>query len=324
MRHIYSYFLSLITIIVISSAPTIAHAAEKPKGKIVYHSYSDYNAQDSNIYLYDFGSDTLACLSTNWSDIKNPMNACFRKDGKAITFMGQTTDDEWDIYEYTFGEKNPRNLTKGNGLDDEDPKYDPKGKYIIFKQSNPKGKGTRIVRYSLKSSRQKVLITGSSEKSMPYYSKNGKKIFYVEGKGKNMFIKVASAGNKNGTSSKENRSLYKEAGVQSYYPIVSDNGKYLYFSKGYNKCNRVDQIIRYNLKTGKAKSLKCNSRHYDCSDACCVSSKYIIVSSSKKGGRGGYDLYLVNVKTGAMTSLSAFNQNINTPLEELGCDYYDG
>jgi hypothetical protein len=35
--------------------------------------------------------------------------------------------------------------------------------------------------------------------------------------------------------------------------------------------------------------------------------------------KGGYDLYLVNTKNGRMTSLSEYG--INTPFEELWCDY---
>ncbi|WP_026493291.1 PD40 domain-containing protein [Butyrivibrio sp. XPD2002] len=297
--------------------PISGLAAYKPGGMIVFHSYSDYNAGDSRIFLYDFKSDTLKCLSENWKDIVNPMNACFRNDGKALVFMGQNRDGEWDIFQYELGADKPVNITEGNDLDDEDPKYDSKGKYIIFKQSNPSGKGTRIVRYSCRSGKTKVILKGSSEKSMPYYSKNGKKIYYTEGKGRKTSIKALDV------KSKEISMLYSKDGVQSYYPITGGNGKYLYFSRGYSKKNRVDQIIRYNLKTGKAKSLKCNSRHFDCSDACYVSSKYIIISSTKSGKEGGYDLYLVNVKSGGMTSLSNFNNHINTPMEELGCDYFE-
>ncbi|WP_408071912.1 TolB family protein [Butyrivibrio sp. JL13D10] len=317
MRMIKYPAAAAIVVATFLSISTIAHAHPNLTGKIVYHSYSDYNAGDSRLYLYDFSSDTHKCLSSNWTNVKNPMNACFRKDGKAIVFMGQTENGEWDIFEYTFADKKPINLTMGNDLDDEDPKYDSKGKNVIFKQSNPSGKGTRIVRYNLKSAKQKVLIRGSSIKSMPYYSKNGKKVYYVEGEDNKSSIRVADI------NKKKTKTLYKKEGTQSYYPIVSNDGKYLFFSRGYSKKNNADQIIRYNLKNDTQKSLKCNSKYYDSSDTCCVSSKYIIISCSKDGGVGGYDLHLVNIKTGKMTSLSQYNSRINTPFEELGCDYYD-
>ena len=316
VRKFFIRFLSAFMLLCAVSLP--AKAAPKLSGKIVFHNYSSYDAQDSRIFTYDFSADRLECISESWPGIKNPMNARFRKDGKAIVFMGQTQDDEWDIFEYTFGNKYPMNLTKGNGLDDEDPKYNAKGTKIIFKQGNPSGKGSRIVQYDVKTGKQKVLIKGSSEKSMPYYSKNGKKIYYVEGAGKNMTIMEADSKAKKKTKGKI---LYKKNKVQSYYPIPSGDGRYLYFSRGYSEKNGADQIIRYNLKNGKTKSLKCNSKNYDCSDACVISSKYIIVSSSKGGGKGGYDLYIVNTKTGKMTSLS--EHGINTPLEELGCDYLE-
>jgi len=311
---------SIITVLAVTTLfltiPFCPEAETGLSGKIVFHNYSSYDNADSRLYIYDFKTDALKCISENWTNVKNPMNANFGKDGQSIVFMGQV-DDEWDIFEYTNGALEPVNLTKGNGLDDEDPQYDPSGKNIIFKQSNPSGKGTRIVKYNRSKKKLTVLIKGRSEKSMPYYSKNGKQIYYVEGLGKKMSIYVA------GKNGKNKKLLYQKDGVQSYYPIVSDNGKYLYFSRGYSKKNRVDQIIRYNLKTGKAKSLKCNSKYFDCSDTCCVSSKYIIISCSKEEGTGGYDLYLVNTRSGKMTNLNTFNSKINTPLEELGCDYFE-
>lgn len=306
----------MLVLLVFSTISIHANAALKLSGKIVFHNYSSYEAQDSKIYLYDFNTNKLSCISENWN-VKNPMNANFRKDGKAIVFMGQTSDDEWDIYEYTFGTQYPINITKGNDLDDEDPKYNSTGTKVIFKQQNPSGKGSRIVQYDLKNNKMKSLIKGSSEKSMPYYGKKDKKIYYVEGTGKNMTIMVSS---RKGKKYKNGKILYQKKGVSSYYPIASRDGKYLYFSSGYSSRNSNDQILRYNIKNGKIKSLKCNSKKFDCSDACVISSKYIIVSSSKDSGKGGYDLYLVNIKTGRMTSLSKYG--INTNLEELGCDYY--
>ncbi|SFB86366.1 TolB family protein [Butyrivibrio sp. YAB3001] len=313
-------FTCLLLATLVLAQPVSAKAATELSGKMVFHNYSSYDAEDSKLYVYDFSLMKLKCISKNWKEVKNPMNARLRKDGKAIVFMGQTRQGEWDIFEYTFSKSKPVNLTKGNGLDDEDPKYNVKGNKIVFKQSNPSGKGSRIVQYDCKSKKQTVLIKGSTEKSMPFYSNDGKKVYYVEGTGKNMTLMV---GNTTGNKKKTGTVLYKKAGVQSYYPIASKDGKYLYFSRGYNSKNRADQIIRYDLKTGKTTSLKCNSKGYDCSDACPISSDYIIISSSKSGGKGGYDLYLVNIQTGKMTNLNKYQKKINTSLEELGCDYLE-
>ncbi|SFB05792.1 WD40-like Beta Propeller Repeat [Acetitomaculum ruminis DSM 5522] len=315
-----AFLLLFVNIFSFKNVITTEAATTKPKltGKIVFHNYSDYYKGDSKMYIYDFAKNKLSCISKNWTNVINPMNAMFRKDGKAIVFMGETKDGEWDIFEYKFNGKNPTNLTKGNGLDDEDPKYSPNGKSIVYKRSNSSGKGTSIIEYNTVSKKRTVLIKGNTEKSMPYYSGDGKKLFYIEGSESNMYVRVADISNRKNIKTKK---LYKKSGCHSYYPIADKSGRYVYFSRAYSKDNDSDQIVRYDLKNNKAKMMPFNKKDSDFSDTCIVSSKYLIVSSTV-GGHGAYDLYLVDTSGKVRINLDKYNKKINTKMNELGCDYY--
>lgn len=150
---------------------------------------------------------------------------------------------------------------------------------------------------------------------MPYYSQDGKKIFYVEGVGNKMKLMVATK-TQNGYQSKK---LYSQKNVQCYYPIVK--GSNVYFSRWYSSSNEADQIYRYNTNSGKCQRLAFNGKNYDSSDACVISSKYLIVSSTKSSTKGGYDLFLADIETGKMINLSKYHSSINTIHNELGCAY---
>ena len=60
----------------------------------------------------------------------------FSPDGKKITFMGIGKDtNTWDIFLYDLTQAAaPINLTATGNTRDEDPKFSPDGKRIVFKQ----------------------------------------------------------------------------------------------------------------------------------------------------------------------------------------------
>jgi hypothetical protein len=48
----------------------------------------------------------------------------------------------------------------------------------------------------------------------------------------------------------------------------------------------------------------------------------VFFSSTRSGGEGGYDLYLTGIDSEEVLSLSEWNPDINTPLDELGAVFY--
>lgn len=106
-------------------------------GKVVFHRYTSYRAQDGQLWTYEFSTRRLSALSRDWP-LHHAINAHFSPDGRSLAFMALSTREaeagEWDIFSWKIGDDSPTNLTAGNGLTDEDPKFSPDGKSIVFKQ----------------------------------------------------------------------------------------------------------------------------------------------------------------------------------------------
>jgi len=280
-------------------------------GKMVYHSYSCYNCNDSVLFLYDFGTNERTILSQNWT-ITNPMNAHFSPDGKKIVFMGiSPTTNSWDLYIFALGTNSqPINLTPNSSGRDEDPKFSPDGTKIIFKQNgvlkemDPSG---NIIR---------TFSVGNSEASMPFYTADGNGIVYAgnEAAGSNLNIYLYSIAN-NTTSA-----LSTIENLEEYYPIVIDNATFL-FTRWEGLNNKNDQVYLGYFNNKTALKLPFNETDANFSDAYPVNNHTLLISSTKQGGIGQYDLYLADMVTGKKWSLNLYNPYINSDKNELGGCY---
>lgn len=291
--------------------PVLAGHAPVLKGKLIYHNYSSYESEDSRMYMYDFGTNELKCISDNWQNIRHPMNAHFSPDGKKITFMGIGREtNSWDIYLYDISGANPPvNLTPSGSTRDEDPKFSPDGKRIIFKQSG------KIAEMNLEAGITTKINLDNSEYSMPYYNAEGTKIVCSKGGGRSSSIVVIDMAS--GTA----KTLYDTPGVQDYYPVTADVISF-YYTTGYSETNRIDQIYRGYWSGLKSKRLPFNGTDGDYSDAYPVNSDWVIICSTRTGSLGGYDLYIANVVSGEIFPMTDYNKNINTSKNELGpCVY---
>lgn len=292
------------------------------KGKIVYHTYSDYIQRDSKLYIFDFETKENTCVSDKFQGVYHTMNADFGNNGSEITFMGLVNNEgneEWDIFRYNLETKQLDNLTKGNELRDEDPKYSPDGTKIIFKQGHWSQVLDEMVydimEMDLVSGGLKQITNDTNEESMPYYMSDGKSVYYAKGLDKSSQIYKVNLDNTNAITE-----IYAESGIRSYYPIVYNNT--LYFSKWYSESNKSDVIVKMDLNTNKITIPPFNSGDYNCSDACPISERYIIISSTIWEGKGGYDLYMADMETGEMWSMDLFNTDINDEKSQLGAAYY--
>ena len=64
-----------------------------------------------------------------------------------------------------------------------------------------------------------------------------------------------------------------------------------------------------------------NRTDADYSDACPVSSGWLVLCSTRSDSEGGYDLYIAHESSGAIYSLDKYNGSINTEKNELGASY---
>ena len=277
-------------------------------GKMVYHCYSCYNCLDSKLYLYDFKTNELTFLSKNWT-ITNPMNAHFSPDGTKIVFMGiSTINNSWDIYIYTLGTNSqPTDLTVNSLSRDEDPKFSPDGTKIIFKQNGI------LKEMDTSGNILRTFIVPNTEASMPYYTADGNSIVYSGSEANNSssadIIKYSIS---NGIT----QSLAAMVNVNEYYPIVIDSNTFLF-----TRSTTSDQVYLGYFDGTAALKLAFNESDSDFSDTYPVNGRTVLLSSTRMGGRGEYDLYLADIISGKKWSLNLYNPYINSLNNELGGCY---
>jgi len=284
------------------------------EGKIVFHSYSDYEAWDGKLFLYDFSEQLLTEISQGW-DIDHTINAHFSPDGSKIVFMGTPSGNHnsssWDIYLWDLFSDMPINLTANNGLRDEDPKFSPNGNEIVFKQD-----GDLKVMDLINNTIIHTTNNGYSiEESMPYYTSDSQYIIYARGAGISSDIYII---NKDGM---ENQPLENITNIQEYYPIIRSNSTFLY-TRWVSAENHHDQIYLGYFSDTNTQSLFFNDESADDSDPFPVNSEYVLFSSNRSGGQGGWDLYLADINSSTTWSMDEFN--LNSSIHELGICYFSG
>ncbi|MDD5150579.1 MAG: hypothetical protein PHC28_08865 [Flavobacterium sp.] len=276
-------------------------------GKMVYHSYSCYGCNDSKIFLYNFSTDVRTVLSQNWN-ITNPMNAHFSPDGKKIVFMGiSQSNNSWDVFIYTLGTNvQPTNLTQNSLGRDEDPKFSPDGSKIVFKQNGV------LKEMDTTGNILRTFVVSNNEASMPYYTSDGNSIVYAGSESNNSTADIIKYSISDGTT----QLLASSVNINEYYPIVIDINTFLF-----SRSSGSDQVYLGYFNGATSIKLPFNESGADFSDAYPVDSHTVLLSSTKTGGRGEYDLYLADIISGKKWSLNLYNPYINSPNNELGGCY---
>lgn len=282
-------------------------------GRLIFHSYSCYDCKDAALYSYDFSTGKLLLLSDSWN-IVNAMNAHFSADGNKIVFMGQPAGtNNWDVFVWTIGSSaQPKNLTASFGTTrDEDPKFSNEGAKIVFKQNGV------IKEMDTLGNIIHSFTVPQSEASMPYYAKGDTVILYS---GSEATASTADIDQLSVASSfTEPISAIKN--LEEYYPIAFDDSSFL-FTRWFSQGNQNDQVYRGFLNGRNAERLSFNEENENYSDAYPVNDSLVMLSSTRPGGKGGYDLYIANIKTGKRWSMSVYNPAINSERNELGACFH--
>ena len=297
---------------------TDAQAANPPNpasrlhGRVVFHRYTNYDAWDGRLYLYDFGTKRLRCVSERW-DIDHAINANFSPDGKQVVFMGvprgQHRGNAWDVYLWKVDSRaKPVNLTADLGTRDEDPRFAPDGKRIVFKQDGE----IRIMELANRQIRSIPFGGARAERSMPMFTPDGAHVLYAEGAREDMDLFLIDVAD--GTR----RPLAIEPEIQEYFPVPLDASRFLYV-RWTSRTDHHDQVWISSLDGRTRGPLRFNQLGSNSSDPYPIDDRLVVYSSTRAGGQGGYDLYLGDREDGASWSLSSLG--INTPQEELGVCY---
>ena len=279
-------------------------------GKVLYHNYSSYGNWDAELFILDFADNSVTNISSTWN-IDHEMNGMFSPDGTQIVFMGdkQGGRRNWDIFLWTIGDDEPVNLTAGSAAREEDPKFSPDGSKIVFKAD----RDIKVMDL-FGNVLTNVTNTPNIEESMPYYSADGTKILFAPGVGTGSDIYSI---NEDGT---ELTAIANRTNFQEYYPVTRDINSF-FFTGWVSNRNRNDQVYLQYMDGSDPVLLPFNSKRANYSDATPVGLTYAVVSSTKNGGKGGYDNYIANIHTGQMCSLDHYNDMANSSFEDLGAHY---
>jgi Tol biopolymer transport system component len=304
--------LLLLVVLITSDVASARGAGPELTGQLLFHRYSSYDAWDSRLYLYDYKTGALACLSADWP-IDHAMNAHFSPDGKSIVFMGvpkgQDDGRSWDIFLCALARLgNPINLTVGNGLRDEDPSFSPDGKTIVFKQDG----SVKLMNIATRRVRPFPNLAPGIEWSMPVFTTNSRTVVVMAGARATGDLYAV---NLDGTKLTP---IANTRGVQEYFPVPWDANRLLYV-RWLSTENRNDQIYCYRWREKKAERLSLCEDNSNVSDPCPADDRWVFFSSTRSGGKGRYDLYIGDSVTGRAFRLAA--EGINTPAEELGACY---
>lgn len=275
------------------------------EGWLIWHRYSSYESGDSQLFI----KDSKGKITEIRGDFTNPMNGSFGYTPDKAVFMAiDTKADEWDIYLYDGNSNTATNLTRRSGYRNEDPKWSPDGKGIVFKRgywNHSVDDFTYNLAYlNIEDMSVRMLTDDLSEEAMPCFSDDGKTVYYAKYTGRHG--EIASLDIRSGKET----IIFSQENITAYYPVYN-NGN-LYFTKWYSAQNHHDQLMCFDGK--EIKSLPFNSEYSDCSDICPVSAESFVYSSTADGNR--YSLYYFNGNTSIALS------DINTEKNELGADFY--
>ena len=297
-----------------SSAFTAENTQSLPisSGQIIFHRYTEYNAMDSELYLYNFQNNSLQVISASW-DINNAMNAHFSPDGSKIVFMAIPSTiynyNSWNVYLWEISSPDPPTLlTNNSNIPDEDPKFSPTGDSIVFKQN----KDIKIMDLN---GNILCLVTNNGsavEESMPYFTSDGNQIIYSRNDGSQTDIYIIN------TDGSNNQPIENVLNIDEYYPITKDQNTFLY-SRWISSSNSHDQVYQGFFSGNDPLLLDLNDPLSENADAYPAETDYAFFSSTRIGGMGEYDLYIANLNNGSIWDLNSLS--FNSPNKELGACY---
>jgi hypothetical protein len=282
-------------------------------GTLIYHRYSDYGSWDATMWSLDLQSGSFNQINKEWTTVLSPINAHVSSDGQYLTLMGSAAglpaingeaQHDWDVFiSHWDGSKwsDPINLTGPNGKRDEDPKFSPDGKTIVYKEDGVLATVASI------SGAKTYLSIGVAESSMPYYRSNGTDILF-ERQGK-IYLK---------TKTGDQLMDPGIGGESSYYPIGVDNERFLFTRVQDSKHDG----IRWGYYDGRPSTdLFFNNDTWDSSDSYPYQDAkdfIFLVSGDVNIPKGGYNLVIADLKNKKVVNIDDLYGDINTHQAELG------
>ena len=313
---------------IMSGRRTLYDWYKKPtiRGKMAYHSYTTYKAEDSEIFILDFESGEKYCINDDLEeDIKNTMNPCFNKYGTHIVFMGlypRKYGNEWDVFIYELATKRCVNLTRDNGYSNEDPRFSPDAMHVVYKQGSWSDEVQEMTydiwEMDFENYRTYGLVENDYTQSMPCYGEDKQTVYCSRTDpetNNGEIIKLSIRGEEIITGL-----ISDNKDIHAYFPVYYKDK--VYFSTWNSVENKMDKIIIYDEKSKLMIDPLFNSPEYNVSDAAPITDRYLVVSSTKDSSTG-YKLYLADIETGLLFNLDKeYSFNTDDGRQQLGASCY--
>lgn len=276
-----------------------------PAGWLTWHRYSSYAAKDSTLLVRDPAGTVMPLQG----DFVHAMNGDFGSHPYDLVCMAiDPAADAWDLYRWNLWTGTYTNLTQNSGYRNEDPKFSPDGLRIVCKRGKwdaaLNGFRYDLAELELRTGQVTMLTDTPEEESMPYYSADGSRIYFACIQNGCSVIQYLER------ESGIRQTIFAQAAVNAYYPIVGEDG--LYFTKWCCETQKNDCIVR--LTDGVLQQMPFLNAAVNCSDPCPLSGGRMLYSSTASGS---YDLCYYDG-----SSASALH-TLNTENQELGAAFYD-
>jgi len=282
-------------------------------GTLIFHRYSDYASWDATMWSLDLQSGSFNQINKNWTTVVSPINAHVSSDGQYLTLMGSAAglpalngeaQYDWDVFISHWNGTSwtdPTNLTGPNNKRDEDPKFSPDGKTIVYKEDGV------LATVASTGGAKTYLSIGEAESSMPYYRSNSTDLLF-ERRGKIMLK----------TSTGDKVMDPGVGGESSYYPIGVDNERFLFTRVQDSKHDG----IRWGYYDGRPSTdLFFNNDTWDSSDSYPYQDAkdfIFLVSGDVNIPKGGYNLVIADLHAKTVVNIDDLYGDINSHQQELG------
>ena len=312
------------------------NAVEPPdlimEGRLAAHSYTEYDDNnndgyhsiDGEIIVFDLATGThyVQAEQTISNAVKHAMNPRFSEDGSQLVFMGLPDDgtyshynDSWanflDIFLYDFRTDTMINLSAQADLSEygdveEDPDFSPDGQSVIFKRDRSDLWTINTNTFEL----TRLTFSTGLEESGPRYSPDGQWIAYWVGNGSDAeIVRQPVGGGSIGI-------LISNPNIQDMYPAYITDDQLLY-TRWTSTTEHDDEIYVYKFTDGSNSPAAFNNTgSADDSDPFAFQQD-VVGFSSNRSGKGGWDLFLGDINTGAIQWLEA----ASTDKQDLGGCY---
>jgi hypothetical protein len=308
-----------------------------PRGKLVYHRFTDYYAGDAEMFVLAFPERTTSAEIGVTYGLCNPLNGIFSPDGTRLVLMaapleepcGMTDRNKLEVWELDLTQPGSKVRITDNALPDEDPQYFADGSRLLFKHNGhiaewPVGAATFTDCDALPEGAFCFNSSGGAEESKPVVSADAATVCYYEDHDSEADIYCFDRATAlMGTDILTLRyPAVEHPDIRDARPMFT--GDYLYFSRWRSAQNQVEYVARKpsdNLAAIEEVATFCTDQASDYKDPFAFGED-LVVFSSDAAGQGGPDLFVGHFKELDVFSLDDFFPHLNSRKADVGASYW--